>query len=191
VEGQPPAGPVSGAASQDDEPEALGEEDRRIVREARQELMEAPAPPDRRSIGCLAGVAGGVALFAWPAIARALPALDVISPVVIVAAGVGVLLGMGALLLVGGRERGAGAAVESALRHLEGDDPDREGRLRAATLLVFHGHTRQGPGVRRTVPKDEIEARLGGSRSLVRAVEEMMVHDFDDLPILFLGSEDG
>ena len=156
------------------EPDALSDRDRMLVRDARAEIAAAPLPASRGPVGCLAAVLGGAVLAAWPAVRDVLPIGDFVSPFVVLA---GILLVAGGLfssLLRGRGTRAADAAVEAALRQLEGESRDRDVDLRAATLLISHAYVSDGPSTVRTFDPEDVAPRLGGRLPLVLAVQEAL-----------------
>lgn len=173
-------------------PQALDEADGRVVRETLEEIRQAPAPPVRGRLGCLAAVLGLVMLMAWPRVGRQVPGGDFVSPFIWL---IGIVLILGgpavALLGAGGGGRQAAAAVEAALRRLEDPSSDRETLLRAATLLLTHAHTVRGSATVQTFEAHEVEPRIGARLPLVLAVERRLVDEGVTYPVLTLEAGDG
>lgn len=155
-----------------------------LVREAREEIVANPLPSSRGPVGCVAAIGGLVVLGAWPSLRGLVPGGDFVSPFIVLG---GIMLiggGLFSTLLVGRKTRAAEAAVEAALRQLEGagdqtpsgpaEAPDREVELRAATLLVSHAFVSDGPTTVRTFDPEAVAARIEARLPLVLAVQNTL-----------------
>lgn len=174
------------------EADALDASDRRVVRETREELLAAPARPDRARLGCPTAILGLLLLVGWPRIADSVPGGSFVSPFILLA-GALMLIGGPVLALAGGvgGRRAAEAAVEAALRRLEDPHTDREAALRAATVLIVHAFTSQGPTTVQTFEPHEVAGRVGPRLPLVVAVERELVADGSAYPMFTLEPDDG
>lgn len=183
-------GPRAGRVTQD--AEALDASDRRVVRETREELLAAPATPDRGRLGCPIAILGLLLLVGWPRVADAVPGGSFVSPFVLLA-GALMLIGGPVLALAGGARdrRAAESAVEAALRRLEDPDTDREIALRAATVLIVHAFTSQGPTTVQTFEPNEVAERVSLRLPLVVAVERELLADGSAHPMFTLEADDG
>ncbi len=185
MEGESSTGPMS-----DMPVEQLTDTDRMLIREARDEINRSPTPVNRGPMGCLTGLMGLVTLIAWPSVSELIPGADFVSPFVVLG---GILMLIGGLVasFFGGSSGrlAAEAAVESAARHLQAAESDRETRLRAATLLIMHAFISSGPATTQTFEPIEMQRRIGASMPLVLAVEGYLLSDekgwsvFSDLKV--------
>ncbi|MEM7417030.1 MAG: hypothetical protein AAF389_16105 [Gemmatimonadota bacterium] len=162
----------------------LDAEDREIIAETHDELLERPPPVSRGPAGCVTGIAGLALLGAWPAVRGAVPGGDFLSPFVILIGVALVLLGPVAALLGRGGRRTARAAIEAALVRLEDPESDREVCLRAATVLVCHAHLPGSSTPELVLDRSAALTRLGGRVDLVRAVEDHLEEVFQVPPAL-------
>ncbi len=170
--------------------EQLTDTDRMLIREARDEIAGSPTPVNRGPIGCLAALMGLATLTVWPRVSELIPGADFFSPFVVLG---GILMLIGGLVssFFGGSSGriAAEAAVESAARHLQAAESDRETRLRAATLLIMHAFVSSGPATTQTFEPVEMQRRIGDSMPLVLAVEGYLLGDeggwsvFSDLEV--------
>ncbi len=167
--------------------EHLTDEDRRVVRETREELIARPRPSEGSAIGCPAAVLGAVVLVGWPRIADLIPGGSFVTPFVVLGGLALLLLGpIRAFTAAPSAFALSSAAVEAALRQLEYAEVDRETTLRAATVLVRHAYVSSGPTMTATFKPAEVAPRIGSAMALVVAVEEYLVTAFDDSPIFSL-----
>lgn len=168
----------------------LRDSDRRIVREALDEIRATPSPVDRAPLGCAIALPGFAVLLVFPMVGRM---MDLGSGVATVALGLGgVLVVVGVVLWfsAGGFVRGhAVAAAEAALRTLESGEEDREVLLRGATLLVVNAYATYGPTTSTAVDVDKARLRLGKHLGLVEAVEGLLLEEGAAYPI-FTRSEE-
>jgi hypothetical protein len=165
--------------------ESLSDADRRAIREARADLVEEPLPPGTGQMGCVAAIAGVIALLAAPRVVPLIPGGSFLAPFVTLAAVLAVLGGVVWSIFGGNSGRAAArAAVESALRHIEDVDSDREVLLRACTVLVSRAHIVQGPTTAVIIDSPDALPRLGERLSLAVAVELYLIEEFGEYEFL-------
>lgn len=158
---------------------SLTPDERAVVDEAVQEILDGPRPRDRGPLGCLLAFPGFLILLVAPVVVRRLDLGG--------AVGIGSLT-LGIALLVIGlvmyfsagsfvRNHYA-AAAEAGFRGLEAWDAEADGReeaLRGATLVVLNAMAAYGPTTTPTFDAEEGRRRLGSLLPLVEAVEEYLV----------------
>lgn len=187
MEGESAVGPVTDSImgeSSDPIQEHLTDRDRLVIRETLEDIAERPLPPDLGPLGCVAGLAGAVVLVSWPWILKAIPAASFFTPFALTGGVLALVGGPVASFFRGGAGRAAaGAAVESALRHLEDPESDRETCVRATTLLLSHAFHSQGPTTVQIVSVEDAAPRIGKRMELVRAVERLLVDENVTYPV--------
>jgi len=168
----------------------LPEADRRIVREALDEIRATPSPVDRAPLGCAIALPGFAILLIFPVVGRMLALGSGVATLALTLGGALVVVGVVLWFSAGGFVRGhAQAAAEAALRTLEANDEDRDVLLRAATLLVVNGYATYGPTTSTAVDVDKARARVGRHLGMVEAVESLLLEEGAAYPIFTKGEE--
>jgi hypothetical protein len=165
--------------------ESLSDADRRAIREARADLVAEPLAAGTGQMGCLAAIVGAVALLVAPRVVPLIPGGAFLAPFVTLAAVLAILGGVVWSMFGGNSGRAAArAAVESALRHIEDVDSDRDVLLRACTVLVSRAHIVQGPTTIAVIDSAHALPRLGERLPLVVAVELYLIEEFGEYEFL-------
>jgi hypothetical protein len=171
----------------------LRDEDAAVVREAMDEILGTPPPPDRGPAGCVVALPGFVMLLLYPPVARML-GLPGWLAVVVVSAGI-LFLAVGLILwFTAGTlgRRHAVAAAEAGLRALESWSPeqgDREEALRAATLMLMNSFAQSGTTAVTTFDADDARRRIAHRMPLVEAVERYLLEQAVLYPLFTLEEE--
>jgi len=154
----------------------LSDFDRRVVREAVEDLETARDAGAGPRVGWALGAVGLVVIVGWWRFGGAVPAAQFVSPFVWLG-GLLCALGGAVLALTGGAggRRAAQAAVEAALRRLEDPASDRETVVRAAVLLLWHGSWREGTTTSPTFEAGPARERIGAVMPIVEEVERALV----------------
>ena len=169
----------------------LSDIERRIVREALDEIRATPSPVDRAPLGCAIALPGFAVLLIFPVVGRMLGLGSAVATLALILGGVLVVVGVVLWFSAGGFVRGhALAAAEAALRTLEADDEDQEVLLRAATLLVVNGYATYGPTTSTAVDVDKARTRLGKHLGMVEAVERLLLEEGAAYPIFTKSEEE-
>ena len=171
--------------------ERLTDHDRRVIREAREEIAATPPPTGRGPIGWFFGLLGAALLVVWPGLVESVPGGAFLNPFVLMAGGLMLVGGpVYALFGRGSTSSAARAAVEAALRLLEGGEAERDEKLRAAALLLAHAYVSDGAAIVQMFQPEEVRGRIASAAPLVVAVERYLIDEFGDPPILTLALED-
>jgi hypothetical protein len=169
---------------------ALSGADRSAVQEALEEIRATPVPPDRSPLGCVVALPGLLLLLTFPVVGRLLGAGPTVAKIVLVAGTAALVVGLVLWFMAGGAgRRHAEAAAEAALRHLEGDDEDRESALRAAVLLLTNAFAMQGASMAASVDFAKARRRLGDRLPLVLAVEALLLEEEAIYPVFSAATE--
>jgi hypothetical protein len=170
----------------------LGTAEREALWAEWQRLQNEPAPPDRRSIGCMTVIVALALAAAGPPLAR-LAGFDLgqsmrIGATVVLAlaflAGI-VMAFLGSGKFARDSERAA-EALEWLASH--GADADPEQRRRQTVSLLLHAYCVDGPSTTTTFEFGEARQRLGDSLPYVLAAERALRSDHQIYPV-FTGSK--
>ncbi len=160
-------------------PASLSADDRAVVDEAVQDLLEGPRPVDRGPLGCGMAVPGFLILLIAPVLGRRYDISSSVGmPLLVV--GIGLLvIGLVMYFSAGGFVRGHYmAAAEAGLRGLEAWDPDTGDRteaLRGATLVLMNAMAAYGVTSSASFDFEAGRNRIAKVMPMVEAVEEYLV----------------
>lgn len=165
----------------------LSTAERQALRDEWRRLQNEPAPPDRRSIGCMTVIVAVALAAAGPPLVR-LAGFDLgqsmrigATIILVLAFGAGIVMAF----LGGGRFAHDSQRAQEALEWLatHGADADPEERRRNTVAVLLHAYCVDGPSTTTTFEFALARERLGASLPYVLAAERALRADHKIYPV--------